>query len=156
MNIHLIAAGQRMPEWVESGFQEYARRMTGDCRVRLVEIALRKRKSNHEVQQSVRLEGEQMLNAVPPGAHIVALDITGNQWSTGQLAQTLEKWLAMGKDVALLIGGPEGLAPECKAAARESWGLSKLTFPHPLVRIIVVEQLYRAWSVLQHHPYHRQ
>ncbi len=156
MNIHLIAAGQRMPEWVQRGFHEYAGRMTGECRIRLVEVAIRKRKSSLEVQQSVRLEGAQMLNAVPSGAHIVALDVAGNQWSTVQLAGSLEKWMAMGKDVALLIGGPEGLAPGCRAAARETWGLSKLTFPHPLVRIIVVEQLYRAWSLLQHHPYHRQ
>jgi 23S rRNA (pseudouridine1915-N3)-methyltransferase len=156
MNIHIIAAGNRMPEWVQQGFHEYARRMTGECRVRLVEVAIPKRRSGHELQQAIRIEGESILKAIPSGAHVVALEVEGRQWSTDQLARMLANWKAMGKDVALLIGGPEGLAPECRAAARESWGLSKLTFPHPLVRIIVVEQLYRAWSLSRNHPYHRQ
>ncbi len=97
-----------------------------------------------------------MLKAIPAGGHVVALDVDGCQWSTEGLAEMLAKWMAMGKDIALLIGGPEGLAPECRAAAKQTWGLSKLTFPHPLVRIIVIEQLYRAWSLLRNHPYHRQ
>ncbi|MGH8558138.1 MAG: 23S rRNA (pseudouridine(1915)-N(3))-methyltransferase RlmH [Methylococcales bacterium] len=155
MNIHLIALGARMPDWVQQGFQEYAKRMSGECRVRLVEVTIRKRTNSHDVQQAIRIEGEQMLKAIPAGAHRVALDVEGRQWSTEQLAEVLAKWMAMGKDIALLVGGPEGLAPECKAAARETWGLSKLTFPHPLVRIIVVEQLYRAWTMLRNHPYHR-
>jgi 23S rRNA (pseudouridine1915-N3)-methyltransferase len=156
MNIHLIAVGHRMPTWVEQGFNDYAKRLTGDCRVRLIEIANRKRRNALELRQSLRREGEQMLKAIPDGVHVVALDVGGRQWSTEQLSGVLAKWMAMGKDVALLVGGPEGLAPECRAVARESWALSKLTFPHPLVRVIVVEQLYRAWSLLRNHPYHRQ
>lgn len=156
MNIHLIAVGHRMPEWVQQGFQEYAKRMSGECRVRLVEVAIRKRKTSHDVQQAMRIEGELMLKAIPAGGHVVTLDVGGCQWSTEQLAEVLAKWMTMGRDVALLVGGPEGLALECRAAARETWGLSKLTFPHPLVRIIVIEQLYRAWSLLRNHPYHRQ
>ncbi|MGH8547569.1 MAG: 23S rRNA (pseudouridine(1915)-N(3))-methyltransferase RlmH [Methylococcales bacterium] len=155
MNIHIIAAGHRMPEWVQQGFEEYAKRMSGECRVRLIEVATRKRKTSHEIQQANRIEGERMLKAIPPGGHVVALDLEGCQWSTGQLAGILEKWMAMGRDIALLVGGPEGLAPECRVAAKETWALSKLTFPHPLVRIIVIEQLYRAWSLLRNHPYHR-
>lgn len=155
MNIHLIALGSRMPDWVRQGFHEYAKRMSGECRVRLVEVAIRKRTNGHDISQANRIEGEQMLKAIPAGVHVVALDVEGRQWSTEQLAEVLAKWMAMGKDIALLIGGPEGLAPECRAAAKETWGLSKLTFPHPLVRIIVVEQLYRAWTLLRNHPYHR-
>lgn len=145
-----------MPEWVQHGFQEYAKRMTGECRVRLVEVAIHKRKTVHAVQQAIRIEGEQMLKAIPSGGHVVALDVNGCQWSTEQFAGILSKWMKAGKDIALLVGGPEGLAPECRAAARETWGLSRLTFPHSLVRIIVIEQLYRAWSLLRNHPYHRQ
>ncbi|MCI0668158.1 MAG: 23S rRNA (pseudouridine(1915)-N(3))-methyltransferase RlmH [Methylococcaceae bacterium] len=154
MNIHIIAVGHRMPAWVQQGFQEYAKRMCGECRVRLLEVAVRRR--SREVQQTIRIEGELMLKAIPAGGHVVALDVDGCQWSTEGLAEMLAKWMAMGKDIALLIGGPEGLAPECRAAAKQTWGLSKLTFPHPLVRIIVIEQLYRAWSLLRNHPYHRQ
>lgn len=145
-----------MPEWVRQGYQEYVKRLSMECQVSLIEIALCKRKAGVNVQQALRVEGEQMLKALPSGVHVVALDVEGNQWSTEKLAQILAKWMAMGKDVALMIGGPDGLAPECRAAARETWGLSKLTFPHPLVRLIVIEQLYRAWSMLRNHPYHRQ
>jgi 23S rRNA (pseudouridine1915-N3)-methyltransferase len=155
MDIHLIAIGHRMPDWVQQGFHEYARRLTGECRVRLVEVAIRKRRNIREVPQMIRFEGEQMLKAIPAGVHVVALDVEGRQWSTEQLADVLGRWMAMGKDIALLVGGPDGLAPECRAAAGETWGLSRLTFPHALVRIIVVEQLYRAWSLLRNHPYHR-
>ncbi|MGR9108144.1 MAG: 23S rRNA (pseudouridine(1915)-N(3))-methyltransferase RlmH [Gammaproteobacteria bacterium] len=156
MNIHLIAVGHRMPVWVQQGFHEYAKRLTGDCRVNLVEIAARRRGNSHEIQHSMRMEGDQMLRAIPAGGHVVALEVSGPEWSTEQLAGVLAKWMTLGKDVALLVGGPEGLAPECRRIAQESWGLSKLTFPHPLVRIIIVEQLYRAWTLLRNHPYHRR
>ena len=156
MKIYIIAVGNRMPEWVRLGFGEYAKRMTGECRVELVEIAIRGRKNIHDIHQSVRIEGDRMIRAVPSGAHVVALDLDGSQWSTAQLAESLSKWMEAGRDIALLVGGPDGLSPECKAAAGETWTLSKLTFPHALVRVIVVEQLYRAWSLLRNHPYHRQ
>ena len=123
--------------------------------MRLTEVGGRKRKSSHQLQQLIKAEGEQMLKAVPDGVHVVALDVNGRQWNTEELSEVLARWMTMGRDVALLVGGPEGLSPECKALASESWGLSRLTFPHPLVRIIVVEQLYRAWSLLRNHPYHR-
>ena len=96
-----------------------------------------------------------MLRALPKNHHVVALDGQGTPWSTAELALNLERWMATGRDVALLVGGPDGLAPACLATAHQQWSLSRLTFPHPLVRVIVAEQLYRAWSILTHHPYHR-
>lgn len=144
-----------MPDWVQQGFREYAKRMSGALRVRLVEVAISKRGAGRDIQQLMRTEGEQMVKAIPAGVHVVSLDVQGCQWSTEQFAEVLAKWMAMGKDIALLVGGPDGLAPACRALARESFSLSKLTFPHALVRIIVVEQLYRAWTLLRKHPYHR-
>jgi len=101
-------------------------------------------------------EGEQALAAIGKSCRIVTLDLPGKNWTTPQLAQQLESWKQDGRDVALLIGGPEGLSPACKAAAEQSWCLSALTMPHPLVRIVVAESLYRAWSLTTNHPYHRE
>jgi 23S rRNA (pseudouridine1915-N3)-methyltransferase len=121
----------------------------------LKEVAPGKRGKNSDVVRIVKDEGERMLAAIPQGAHIVTLDIPGKPWTTPELAEAMQRWLASGQPIALLIGGPEGLADAAKHLARESWSLSKLTFPHPLVRIIVAEQVYRAWSILNNHPYHR-
>ena len=96
-----------------------------------------------------------MLAAIPAGSIVIALDVLGKSWSTEQLASQLDQWLASGQDVALLVGGPEGLSPACLQRADLKWSLSALTFPHPLVRIILAEQLFRAWSILSNHPYHR-
>ena len=96
-----------------------------------------------------------MIHALPPRAHVVTLDIPGKPWSTKELSKAMKRWLESGQNVALMIGGPEGLSDSVKELARESWSLSNLTFPHPLARIVVAEQLYRAWSILNNHPYHR-
>jgi 23S rRNA (pseudouridine1915-N3)-methyltransferase len=101
-------------------------------------------------------EGELTLAAIPKGNRIVTLEVTGDCWDTPKLASQMAKWQMDGRDVSLLIGGPEGLAPECIQAAEQKWSLSSLTLPHPLVRIIVAESLYRAWSVNNNHPYHRE
>ncbi len=155
MRISLVAVGTKMPVWVEQGYQEYARRMPADCHVQLVEIAAGKRGKSADIARITRQEGEKMLAAVPKGARIVSLEVTGRPWSTEVLSTELDHWLHDGRDVALLVGGPEGLSPGCVAAAEQRWSLSNLTLPHPLVRIVVAEQLYRAWSILQNHPYHR-
>lgn len=97
-----------------------------------------------------------MLAAVTKGSRIVTLEVTGRPWDTPELARQLETWKMDGRDVSLLIGGPEGLAPDCIAASEQKWSLSPLTLPHPLVRIVLAESLYRAWSVTQNHPYHRE
>lgn len=155
MNIHLIAVGDKMPTWVQHGYAEYAKRLPGECALKLVEVAPGRRGKNADVARAMRDEGERMLAAIPKGALVVTLEVNGRGWSTEQLADQLQGWLAQGRDVALLVGGPEGLAAEALAAAEQRWSLSPLTLPHPLVRVVLAEQIYRAWSILRNHPYHR-
>ena len=155
MQIHLIAVGSKMPAWVTQGYQEFARRMPAECRLNLIEIAAGKRGKNADVVRLTQEEGEKMLAAIPKGAYVIAMEVGGKDWSTEQLSGQLDNWLHGGCDVVLLVGGPEGLAPACRARADQLWSLSPLTFPHPLVRVVLAEQLYRAWSLLKGHPYHR-
>jgi 23S rRNA (pseudouridine1915-N3)-methyltransferase len=155
MYVHLIAVGTRMPHWVKTGFADYASRLPRECRLKLIEIPAGRRNKHSQIERVLREEGERILAAIPSGARIVALDVEGQQWSTDQFVKRLDTWLKEGLDLALLVGGPEGLASTCLTHAEMVWSVSKLTFPHPLVRIIVAEQLYRAWSILRHHPYHR-
>ncbi|SPZ44902.1 Ribosomal RNA large subunit methyltransferase H [Plesiomonas shigelloides] len=156
MKLQLVAVGTKMPAWVETGFQEYVRRFPKDMPFELLEIPAGKRGKNADIKRILEKEGEQTLAAIPKGNRIVTLDIPGKPWTTEQLAEQLERWKQDGRDVSFLIGGPEGLAPSCKAAADQSWSLSPLTLPHPLVRIVVAESLYRAWSITANHPYHRE
>jgi 23S rRNA (pseudouridine1915-N3)-methyltransferase len=155
MEIHLIAVGERMPDWVSRGYEEYARRMPPECRLKLIEIPAAKRTKAADLKRIMHQEGERMLAAIPANADVVALDVGGQNWTTPDLAQQLENWLQEGRNLALLVGGPEGLAPACRKRAARHWSLSALTFPHPLVRIILAEQLYRATTILKGHPYHK-
>jgi 23S rRNA (pseudouridine1915-N3)-methyltransferase len=156
MQLHLISVGNRMPGWVQQGYDDYAKRLPRECELVLKEIAPDKRGKNSDLARIIKGESERMASAIPQGAHVVTLDMAGKAWTTLELAQAMKRWLESGQNIALLIGGPEGLTESTKKIARESWSLSKLTFPHPLVRILVAEQLYRAWSLLNHHPYHRE
>jgi 23S rRNA (pseudouridine1915-N3)-methyltransferase len=156
MRIEVISASGKQPDWVSEGFDTYARRLRGSCTLHLTEIALAKRARSVPVGRLLEDEGRRMLAAVPKGARIVALDEAGKAWSTAALARRLEVWQSGGTPVAVLIGGPDGLAPACLEQASERWSLSPLTLPHGLVRIIAAEALYRAWSVLANHPYHRE
>ncbi|MDJ0738315.1 MAG: 23S rRNA (pseudouridine(1915)-N(3))-methyltransferase RlmH [Gammaproteobacteria bacterium] len=155
MQIHLIAVGDKMPAWVQQGYADYARRLPAECALRLVEIAAGRRGKNADIARIRRAETERVLAAVPKGAHVVVLAVDGRAWSTAQLADQLADWMHAGRDVALLVGGPEGLGDAARAAAAQHWSLSPLTLPHPLVRVVLAEQLYRAWSLLRNHPYHR-
>lgn len=155
MQLHLIAVGQRMPGWVEQGYGEYAKRLPAECSLRLHEIPAGKRGKNANIARLTRQEGEKMTAAIPRGARVVALEVEGKAWSTEKLSARLESWMGEGRDVALLVGGPEGIEPGLSARADERWSLSPLTLPHPLVRIVLAEQLYRAWSIIKGHPYHR-
>ena len=156
MKLQLVAVGTKMPDWVQTGFTEYLRRFPKDMPLELVEVSAGKRGKNADIKRILEKEGEAMLAATGKGNRIVTLDIPGQPWETPQLAQQLERWNQDGRDVSLLIGGPEGLSPACKAAAEQSWSLSALTLPHPLVRVLVAESLYRAWSITANHPYHRE
>jgi 23S rRNA (pseudouridine1915-N3)-methyltransferase len=155
MQINLIAVGTRMPAWVSDGYHEYARRMPRECVLTLTEIPLGQRSKAQPVERAVNDEGKRMLAAVGDRQRVIALDVNGRGWSTEQLADALREWLQDGRDVSLLIGGPDGLAADCLARAEHRWSLSPLTLPHPLVRVLLAEQLYRAWTLTSGHPYHR-
>jgi 23S rRNA (pseudouridine1915-N3)-methyltransferase len=155
VRIHLLSVGRRVPAWVDQGYREYAKRLPRECDLRLVEIESVRRRKGREAAGARREEGERMLAALPKAARVIALDECGTTWSTRELAAALAVWLADGRDLALLVGGADGLADACRARADQHWSLSPLTFPHPLVRILVAEQIYRAWSLLRGHPYHR-
>lgn len=144
-----------MPPWVDAGFKEYAKRMPRECSLRLVEIPSRKRGKNADTRRIIAAEGRDLVAAVPPGARVVALDRTGESWSSERLAQLLDEWLQDGRDTALLVGGPDGLAACCTEIAERRWSLSPLTFAHALVRVLAAEQIYRAWTISRKLPYHR-
>jgi len=151
MRAWLIAVGARMPAWVQDGYAEYAKRLSRDLPLQLVEISTKSR----DPARATLEEGTALLSAIPDGAHVVALDGRGKTWSSEDLAAQLGRWRMQGKDLAFLIGGPDGFAPAVLTRADQSWSLGPATLPHPLVRIMVAEQLYRASSQLANHPYHR-
>ncbi len=155
MRIHLLAVGRRMPAWVMSGYTEFAQRLPPECRLILTEIEPGERGKGRDPARAMMDEGTRLLAALPKSAQVIALDERGREWASVELSQRLQAWMQDGRDVALLVGGADGLAPEVKARAETSWSLSKLTLPHALVRVLVAEQLYRAWSILKNHPYHR-
>lgn len=155
MKIRLIAVGTRMPEWVNTGYHEFAKRLTDDVRLELVEIAAGKRGKSADIARLTDKEGQAQLAAIGPTDHVIALEVLGKPWRTEDLSQKLRQWLAEGRTISLLIGGPEGLSAEASARADEQWSLSPLTLPHPLVRVLLAEQIYRAWTLLKGHPYHR-
>ncbi len=155
MRVRIIAVGTKMPGWVEQGYGDYAKRLPRDFSVEMVELPLGARGKNADLSRAIAKEGEATLAAIGKGDRVIALDVKGKPWSTEQLAEQLAGWRMEGANYSLLIGGPDGLAPECLARADVKWSLSALTLPHPLVRILVIEQLYRAWTILQNHPYHK-
>lgn len=155
MRIRLITVGSKMPGWVEEGYTEYSRRLGADLKLELVEIPLNRRSKGADVKRLQEKEANQMLAAVGQGDLVVTMEIKGKAWSTEQLADKMGDWMHSGRNVSLLVGGPEGLHPGCMAQADLRWSLSPLTLPHPLVRVVVAEQVYRAWSILKNHPYHK-
>lgn len=156
LRLSLISASNRQPDWVDQGAEDYAKRLRGRCALEIKTVPLARRTSATPVERAIHDEGERMLALVPQGAHVVALLEAGKPWSTRDLARKLEGWMQLGAPVSLLVGGPDGLSAECVARANERWSLSSLTLPHGLVRVVVAEALYRAWSLLEKHPYHRE
>lgn len=152
----MLAVGTRMPEWVGQGVEEYNKRLPVDFALPVQEIPLARRGKNSNSAQLLRKEAEAMLGQVQTSDWVVALDVKGRQFSTQDLARRLEYLRGQGRDVVLLVGGPDGLDDQCLERADECWSLSLLTLPHPLVRVVLAEQFYRSWSLLQNHPYHRE
>lgn len=155
MQIHLVAVGNRMPTWVTEGFQDYAKRLPRECELVLREIAPGKRGKNADLARIREEEGERILASLSRDDQVIALEVGGKPWDTVQLSNQVKNWMRDGRRIALMVGGPEGLSDACRARANQLWSLSPLTLPHPIVRIIVAEQIYRAWSLLNNHPYHR-
>jgi len=155
MNINLIAIGNRMPAWVNEAYREYARRLPRECRLNLIEVPPGQRVKSKTVERAVAEEGKRMLAELASGEHVIALDVKGHSWSTEQLAVQFQQWMQERRGISLLIGGPDGLSGPCLERAQQSWSLSPLTLPHALVRVLLAEQLYRAWTVMVGHPYHR-
>lgn len=156
MRLTIVAVGGRMPAWVEEGVSEYSKRLPRELRLQWREVPLAHRGKYAKAEQLCQAEGEQVLKAVPQGDRVIALDVKGKSWTTPELAQQLSSWQMSGDNYSLLIGGPDGLSAECLARAERRWSLSALTLPHPLVRIVLAEQLYRAWTITVNHPYHRE
>ena len=155
MRIKVIAVGTRLPGWQQQGFQEYARRLPRECALELTEIPAATHTRSKPTKQAIQKESHRLLAAVAKNDYVVALDQPGAQYSSEDLSGLLATWLAQGRDLAMLIGGADGLSDACKSRADLRWSLSDLTLPHGLVRVMVAEQVYRAWSILHGHPYHR-
>ena len=155
MQVRLIAIGGKMPAWVNTGVAEFEKRLPKEWRFDLLELPIGQRSKSASIAKAMEQEQTSICRAINPKSHLVALDSRGKSWSTEVLSQQLENWQQSGKNIDLLIGGPDGLTNDVINRADQVWSLSALTFPHPLVRIVVVEQLYRAWAILQNHPYHK-
>jgi len=155
MRIYLVAVGKRMPAWVNEAYTEFCKRMPRELGVYLIDVEAAKRRKTANPDTMKEEEADNILRAIPNNTLKVMLDPSGKAWSTGNLSQQMANWMQRGSDVALIVGGADGLAKRCLQEADVIWSLSSLTFPHALVRVIVAEQLYRAWTILQGHPYHR-
>ncbi|VBC65415.1 23S rRNA (pseudouridine(1915)-N(3))-methyltransferase RlmH [Burkholderia pseudomallei] len=155
MKLHIVAVGHKMPGWIASGFDEYAKRMPPELRIELREVKPELRSGSRTADSVMAAEQQRIEAALPKNARVVALDERGRDWTTMRLAQALPAWQQDGRDVAFVIGGADGLAPALKSRAELLLRVSSLTLPHGMVRVLLAEQLYRAWSITQNHPYHR-
>lgn len=156
MKILLLAVGTRMPNWVTEAYELYAKRLPRDYQLILCEIPLPKRGKNVDITRTKQEEAKLLLNAIPENYLVIALDEHGESFTTLDLAKKLRQAHDLGQNWCLLVGGPDGLATECLQRATARWSLSTFTLPHPLVRVIVAEQMYRAYSCIVAHPYHRE
>lgn len=156
MKLIIVSVGNKMPDWITAGFNEYAKRMPREAKIELVELKPEPRTTGKTTAQIMEAEAQRILAALPSGSLRIALDERGAQPTTRQLAAQMQDWLREGRDVALIIGGADGLHESVKNSAQHLLALSALTLPHAMVRVLLAEQLYRAHSLLHNHPYHRQ
>ena len=152
MKLNVLAVGNKMPDWIESGFMEYRKRMPKELSIELIEIKQVKDKSR---ERSLLAEYERIEKVLPISNYVIAMDEQGKQLSTQDFATSLVNWMNLGRDIAFIIGGADGLHPVIKQKADQVLSLSKMTLPHGLVRVLLAEQLYRAMTILKQHPYHR-
>ncbi len=155
MRITILAVGQRQPAWADAAVSDYLSRFPAEFKVELKQVKAEQRSANAPMARILSAEAARIRAAVPNGAQLIALDEHGNDWTTQKLADQLRRWRDSAEDVAFAIGGADGLDQDLKRDARMRLRLSSLTLPHALARVVLAEQLYRAWSVLANHPYHR-
>ena len=156
MRIHLIAVGKKMPEWVNIGYSEFSKRMPPELQIKLIEITPSVRNKATPIEKNIKEEGERIQSAIPSNSRLIVLDEKGKNFSSVDLSKKMESWLPMGQDISIVIGGADGVDNVIKQQAVEKWSLSSFTLPHALVRVVIAEQLYRGWSILKGHPYHRE
>lgn len=156
MKFMVASVGHKMPDWISSGFNEYAKRMPREAKIELLEIKPEPRSSGKNTAQIMEAEAQRIENALPANCLRIALDERGAQWTTRQLADKMQAWMGEGRDVAFIVGGADGLLPSLKENAQQLLALSAFTLPHAMVRVLLAEQLYRAYSLLHNHPYHRE
>lgn len=155
MKVRVLSVGTKMPAWVQEGVAQYEKRMQSDLDFSLIEIPMAKRSKKSNIDQCIQKESDALLAAIPSSDYVVALDVDGKSFSTESLARKIVKFRQEGDNLSLLVGGPDGLGASCLARSNERWSLSALTLPHPLVRVVITEQFYRAISIINGHPYHR-
>lgn len=155
MKLYIVAVGDKLPGWADAAVAEYVKRMPREARVEILAVRPEKR-TGQSTTRVKALEAARILEKCPPGARLVALDEHGKEPTTRELAHILDAWLQSGRDIALVMGGADGLAPDLLARAESTLALSRLTLPHALARVLLAEQLYRAWTLLANHPYHRE
>jgi len=156
MKIHLIAVGKKIPEWINTGYSEFSNRMPPELKLNLIELAPSARNKSTPIKKNIKEEGERIQTAIPSNSRLIVLDEKGKNFSSVDLSQKMESWFPMAQDIAIVIGGADGIDPIIKQQADEIWTLSSFTLPHALVRVVIAEQLYRAWSIFKGHPYHRE
>lgn len=156
MKVTIIAVGHRMPDWVKTAWDDYAKRLPNDCAIELKEVKAEPRTTGKTPAQMMAAEAKRIQAAIPARSAVIILDENGRDLSTKKLATMLDNWMANQQDVALIIGGPDGIDADFKNSVSQKIRLSSLTLPHPMVRVLLVEQIYRAWSILNNHPYHRE
>jgi len=156
LKVSLIAVGTKIPEWVQDGCNEYSKRFPPDFKIKTIEVPLGIRSKNQPTKKAIDQEGISILKVLEKKDFLIALDVKGKSMSTEKLALEITDWQMQGLNICFLIGGPDGLSLDCLKRANLVWSLSDLTLPHPLVRILLLEQIYRAWTITINHPYHRQ
>lgn len=156
MKLNIIAVGQKMPKWVNDAFSEYQKRMPRELPIQLNEIAVTPRKNNKDIEKLQAIEWQKQKQHLPSQGIVIALDEKGKQWNTKEWSEQLQRWMLETQNVSFLLGGPDGLSSEAKQTAHQFIALGKMTMPHGLARVVLVEQLYRAFSLYKGHPYHRE